>query len=285
VALVGVHGHEHVESPAHSLGKQRVRGDRALGVDPAGSSGPDRRGDLPLLLVAKQAAVAGMGIQPGHTDAGPFDAESTAGLMGQLDHLAHPGLCDQAADLAEGHMGGHVDDPQVAVDQEHGVVGCARVVGEDLRVPWKRASCSTDRLLVDRPGHGGGDAPGHGQLDRLLDGRDCGAPCLRRDLTVGACPNGAALGLQHIDPGRVQARLGLRGHGTDPEVQPGQGRRVPEHGRIAHEQGPAQGPDLFTGQCLDRDLGAYATGVSHGDAEDGPLRAHGWSIRAWMAGH
>ena len=222
-----------------------------------------------------------MGIQAGYGNFGFLDADGLAALICNADDIQDPVLLHPVAGLPEGDVGRDVDHPQLLVGQHHGVFGCLRVVGVNLRVARVMVIRHIDGFLAQGIGNSGVHFPGHGQLDDLfhiLEGRLAaqsggaqaeGLGILRvagdvgvleeaqvkyvDDAVLEVClTDGLDAPNLHVDAGNLFGCLGGVLHGGD----------------VAHHQGAAAVINRFVSQSLDSDLGTVAEGVAHGNAQN-----------------
>ncbi len=269
VPLVVVHRDHDVELAPAGAGEDRVGGQGTVHVEPGPPRVLDGRDDPGLLLVAEEAVLARVRIEPAHRNTGPRAAQAGHGLLGQVDDAADALAGDQVRHAAQRHVGGDVDDPQLLAHQEHREILRVGEPGQDLGVPGVLHARGGERFLVDRRGD---DAVDRAGLTEPHAGLDVGVG--------GAAGLGADRGLRQggrIHVGQVEAldcaRLEAACVDGFDRVQP---KRRPEqrqgrlHDRpVADDHRLARRRDLGPPQRLGDDLRADPGGVAHGDAEHG----------------
>ena len=162
-----VHCHDNIIPAAQSFREDRVRRDRPLGVDTRDACCLDGWSDLVDFLPSEESALAAVGIEARHTDAGFCDAHVPAGFVCYADDFQHPILLDPVAGFPQGNMGGNMHDPQVIVGKHHRVVFGACVVGVDFRVAGEVMPGQVHGLFVQRVRDGGIHLAVHGKFNDL----------------------------------------------------------------------------------------------------------------------
>ena len=133
------------------------------------------------------------------------NSEIAAGTMGEPDGAQLRFGRHQPDRLAEGHMDGDEQDPQLLIGQHHGKIGGPGMGGQDLGMAGVVDARRLHRLLVQRRGDDGIDLAGLGQADRALDIGKGGRARARIDAPEGEI--GRAAGSPAADP---SARSGPR---------------------------------------------------------------------------
>ena len=194
--------------------------------------------------------------------------------MGELDDPEHSSPPDRVAGLAQRHVRGHVDHPEAAVHQHHGVVGAAGLVGVDLGVAGVVKARRVDGRLADGAGDGGVDDLSLRQLDGLDHVLE-GSPALFRcHLPVPELVQRHVVQIEHVDRAALIPTLSGLVHCAHVEAQPAEPDRVLDDGRVADDEGPADCVDLLDGHRLRADLGPDAAGIAHRDGQQGSMATH-----------
>jgi hypothetical protein len=211
--------------------------------------------DEPLVLLAQDAVLSGVRVQPGHRDPDGPAEQPPSDVVGQLDGPQHAGLGDRVDGVAQRAVRAHVDDPQRARHEQDPQVTCCAQIGKHLGLARPRVPGEPQRLLGD----GGGDqcvtVPGRHQPGRLAD-RGYRRPCSGRR----GPPEG------HLfRPGSRRVRWVNAG-----QRQPERRRGALEAGRGAdgREIGQAAGPRV--GQGTQDQFGADAARISRCDQHAWP---------------
>ena len=89
--LIVIHGDDAIEGAGVSAGKERVSWPGTGCVDSLSSRGIDSWTNDPLFLIPKEAAIAGMGVEGGDTQARPAAEDAAHQGVEQADFLKHSG--------------------------------------------------------------------------------------------------------------------------------------------------------------------------------------------------
>ena len=150
--------------PVRGVPEDRVGREGPLD-EPAGLAGHgDGRLDDPLLLVAEQAVLAGVGVEAADGDPRVLDAEPLAqGVGHQVDRLEHAADGERVAQVEQRLVDAGQGHPQLAADEHHrdpvGLEGVAELLG----VAGEAVAGHVPAFLADRGGDDG--------LDHVLAGR------------------------------------------------------------------------------------------------------------------
>jgi hypothetical protein len=145
--------------------KKTVSGGLWVGdIEAAGTGCAHRRQNLALLLVAEEAGLSGMGIQPGDGNERRGQPQRQAGLLRQVNRGLDPLPRHPADGLAERHMGADVDHPQPWPDQQHAHPGRAGALRQELGMARIRKPGPLHGLFVQGRRDNGIDDPGHGEV-------------------------------------------------------------------------------------------------------------------------
>ena len=259
-----VHGQNAVVAGVSPSGEEPVGGEGAEGQH-AGLVGlDDRRADDLLLLAAQEPAVAGVGVERQHGDAGLDDAEVLLERAAQRVEVGDDLLArDAGGDLRHGDVLGDQSHAQAVAAEDHhrvafelgaevfGVAREAEVVAlhgllvegcrdERVEMPLLQVADRRAERLDGRAARLGG------RLARL-DGADRPA---RNEVHAAAARLVRRDDRMEVDRFGVGERRGVAGRGI--------GRAV--------DHGGAQLRDACVGQCLEDDLPADAVGVALRDA-------------------
>ena len=277
-ALVVVHAYHRVELAVDGLVEDRVRGHRPGGVYPIGPRGLDGRSDLLLLLVAKQSAVAGVGIQSGDPDAGRRKSPGLEAVvcepdLGQdvvLGHVVagHP----KRAVSCEVH---HTEGPRH--EHRRHLLGAGLAL-ENLHVADVPVTGQGARLLVDRRRRDGLNLAG---CRKLAGFEDPLHRCLARHRGNLALGDGGVVEVLEVeDVYRAGGTLDL----VEGVGQPGRNGRAYQLQRLVHGAGAAhhEGAALLVHGLVEkgfgRDLRPDSRRVTHGDGDEGFL-SPGFALR------
>ena len=288
--MVVGHRHHQVELARVAGGvtrahKHRVGCKRTLGVDAFGTRGMHRRGDEANLLVAEQAALTGMWIEPGHGDARRDLAPGRRTVVGNAHGLQYGVEIEHLDRPPQRHMDGHQHHPQLVIGQHHAHRRAAGHGLQHLGMAWKMDACSGQRLLVDRRGddrrHLAAQCQRRGGLDAQGGGAACGGlhPAHRQVSQNGRVARSAiaqARRLPHRDAiGRCVQRIGRGFEAQHRQQQAALQRRAPHHRHVTDHQ---RCPGGASRDGASNDLGADAAGVAHRQGQQGCAcrLGHGW---------
>src|SRR5215472_14224984 len=109
VALIVVHRHDQVELAAAGPPEERVRRPGPAGFDALSTGFGDGRRDLALLLIAEEAAFAGVRVDAGHGDPRALEAKPADALVAQLDRPHNARARGRLDGALERSVRGHVD--------------------------------------------------------------------------------------------------------------------------------------------------------------------------------
>ena len=268
LALVVVHGDHTVEVAVEGLDEQDVGGEGTHGVHAVLLGLLDGGADHIDLLPAAQPALAAVGIQGRHADAGIFIAGHLQGGVAQGDgpeDLLHGQV---VADLLDGDVAGGAGGPHAAghVDLAEGLVRHAEQVGHDVVLALILAAGQLHPVLVE-----GGEAEAlqlaaltqvDGQLQHVVHA-DAAHHVQLAHLHVG----GVLVVL--VQDGQALVPVGLA-HGGDDVVG-----RVPAHdlqgvlkdAHVADDDGAAVVRIEIVHCQLGHQLGPDARGVAHEDTK------------------
>jgi len=154
--LIVIHGHDTIKLPATGTHKQRVAGERTGGLDPVGPRPGHRRLDPHRFFIAKQSAVAGMGIQGGHADPRLPAEQVEQDAMEQMNLLVNCLLGQAGKNVAESHVQRHMDYPEAIAIQHHRKAARSGALGQNLRVSRIQQPSRAQPFFVQ----GRGDNPG-----------------------------------------------------------------------------------------------------------------------------
>ena len=262
VALVVVHGDHEVVATRAGGPEDGVARQRPGHVGARGPQALDRRPEHTLLLLAEQAALAGMGIEAGHRQARRADPQPAEQLGGDAHHGLQALGRDPARDLLEGDVGRHVRHPQLRTHEQHRHLRAVAEVGQQLGVPGVLVSRPPHRLLVERrrgqgvdPARerrpGGGADRGHRQLAAL----GAHLAVRRRFDRLG----------HRMDEDPPRPRVVSREIGVERELELARGDLARERGPRPEHHGTAALVQAGLPQRLERDLGPDARRIAHGD--------------------
>jgi hypothetical protein len=171
-ALIVVAGDHRVELAVGGAAEHRVARNRVADVDAARAAALDHRREHFLLLVAQQAALAGVRIQAGQRQPRPRHPE--AGQLGvrEGDGRLQPLAGQQRGHVGQRHVHGGEHHRQAPRVEHHPDLAGAGQLGQQLGVPAPAQPGPRPRLLVDRTRGHRVDAPRHcvpdGARDRLV---------------------------------------------------------------------------------------------------------------------
>ena len=269
--MVVRHGHDDVEfarvvrrvARAHEHGVGRVG---AAGGYALGHGGSNGRGDDELFLVAEEAALAGMRVQPRHRNARLTQPPRGRRPVGDAQRLQH-GVESHGLDgPAQRQVDGDQHDAQLIVGQHHAHgrwlgphAGCSGQGLQHLGVPRiEHAGCSQG-FLVDRRGDDGAAGAGQHQRHRMFDaarrrGAVAGVDRALRQRRQAAreAPRLHQRQAARWHLGQVVGRVDHRRHGSPCAAQ---------HAGVPDHHGVAQ---LTERKGAGDDLRADAGGVAHG---------------------
>ena len=286
-AVVVGHRHHQVElarvagrvARAH---EHRVRRERSLRVDALGARRSDRRRDEAKLLVAEQAALAGMRIEPSHCNARRGLAPGCGTAVGNAQRLQHGVEIEHLDGPPQRHMDGDQHHPQFVIGQHHAHRRAAGRGLQHLGMAWEVHARRGQRLLVDRRGDDRRDLAAQGQRRGSLDAqRGCSAgvrlhPAHRQIDQVGPADALQARRLPHRDAiGRCKHGVSGGVEADHRQQQAAVRRSATHHRHVADHQRCAGGAGSDgTGDGL----GADAAGVAHRQRQQGCAcrLGHGW---------
>ena len=228
------------------------------------------RHDLVGFLVAEEALLAGVRVEPGHGDARAVDAQRQAGRLGQVDHLADARAGHPADGLFQRDMGGDVHHAQRATGQQHGHLFGPGALGQQFGVPGIMETGQVHGLFVQRGGDDGIHLARHGQVAGGKDVFHRGPPARGADLPDGA---GGRVGVAQVEQrhaaGLVDAlgRIGDAFKVGQVQVQPA-GSAV-QDALIADQQRAAGLEKLCVSQGFQGYFRADPAGIAEGDCQEG----------------
>ena len=170
----------------------------------------DRRADEPFVLLAEDAVLPGVRVEPGHGDAGRAAEQPPADAVGQLDGPQHARLGDRLDGLAQRAVRADMDHPQRASQEQHPQVAGGAQVGQHLGLARPRVPGQPQGLLGDRGGDQRVTVPGGHQPGRLADRRHGGASPGRRGPSERHRAGRAARPPPARRPGRLPASAARR---------------------------------------------------------------------------
>src|SRR5215208_2803373 len=141
VSLVVVLHHHNIEHASTRPHQNRVGRMGAGGLYPLRSRFLDGGGYALSVLGAKEAVLAGVGVQARYGYLRVLDAEPAHRGVGEPDHDELPLGLHPMYGLSQRDVGGNVDDLELVGHQHHGVVLRAREVRQDLGVPRVPVPC------------------------------------------------------------------------------------------------------------------------------------------------
>ncbi len=258
-ALVVVEAHPPIMALAGIGGEGAVGREGALGLDAVRAQGVDRGRHQPGLVVAEQPALAGMGIEPEDGQAWARPAQARQRRIERQPHRDDARGGEAGDRLGERHVAGGKHHRDRRVVHEHRLVGGSAARRQPLGVPGEGQAGEVDGLLVDGPGDHAVPASGEAACHRRLDAGGADPSRRRRDPARG----------RRLGVARLQRRL---------DDAAGRGEGESEGARAAREhRARADAVDLRrlgdprVREGLQRDLGADAGGIAHGQ---GQARAH-----------
>ena len=244
--------------------------ERAARGDAFGARRGNCRRDDRDLLVAEQAALAGVRIEPGDRDARRGLAPGRSSTLHDAQRFEHRIEGDEIDRAAQRDVDRHAHRLQLVGGQQHAHRGRARQGLQHLGVAGEIDAGRGKCLLVDRRGDDRRHVARHRGLRRSADAgrrRRAGA-CIdlaeRRSKQIG----GQAARLQHRDAtARAGERLGRMRDQRDRQQAAGERRGPPHDAEIAeHEGACGYVIDIAcrgSAKDLGDDFGADAAGIAH----------------------
>ncbi len=130
MSLIVVHGDHSIEFAALEAVEERIGRVGAACLEPLGLRGLNCRRDFIDLFAAEQAALSGMGVQPGDSDPLFPRSQIAQRLMRQSDGRQDPPPFHFLAGAAKRRMGRDMDDPHSTDHKHHRVVLGTGPLGE-----------------------------------------------------------------------------------------------------------------------------------------------------------
>jgi len=135
VPLIVEHGDDGIELACRGFDEDCVARERADHVEAAGTKVLDDRLVYTLVLVAEDAALAGMRIECRHSDARTGDAKIRQRLEGKVDDACDALARHQLRHVGERHMGRYVRHTEIAMRQHHAAVAARGESGQKIGMP------------------------------------------------------------------------------------------------------------------------------------------------------
>jgi hypothetical protein len=252
--------------------EHRVGRERPARIDPFGARRLHRRRDDEQLLVAEQAALAGVRIEPGDGDARLARREPARCGGGDPDRLEDRVEGDRLDRLAQRGVDRDQHGAQLVVGQHHAHrrrrrAGAGRERLQHLGVAGVADAGGSERFLVDRRRDQRRGRAGSDDGDRLLDAARRGRAGARVDAAERRLDQVGreAVGLQHRNAsGRQRRRVVGRVDPCHRKQAAGEGGGAAHHRDVADDEGAAR---VGRAEPGGDDLRTDAAGVAHRQRE------------------